>query len=121
MIWVLTQDLFYYSKLRSVAEKQGMAIVRVPSLSALPKGPPPQLAVLDLGCFTSNDSDPVTRLRASSGRPDLPVVAFFSHVQTEQKKKAKEQGCGEVLPKSAFADRFAEIVSRYFPPSVPAP
>lgn len=121
MVWVLTQDLFYYSKLNAVAEQRGMQIVRLASPLARPAGPPPGLAVLDLSLPLLGEIDPVAGMRQASGRPALPVVAFFSHVETDRKRKALAQGCGEVLPKSVFADRFDEMLSRYFPPSVPAP
>ena len=121
MVWVLTQDLFYYSKLNAVAERRGVQIVRVASYSARPAGPPPGLAVLDLCLPLLDEIDPVASMREASGRPTLPVVAYFSHVESDKKRKAMELGCGEVLPKSVFADRFDEMLSRYFPPSVPAP
>jgi len=41
----------------------------------------------------------------------VPVVGFFSHVQTELQRRAEEAGFDHVLTRSAFTKRLPEILS----------
>ena len=75
MVWVLTQDLFYYSKLNAVAERRGVQIVRVASYSARPAGPPPGLAVLDLGLPLLDEIDPDVDVVRGSPRGGATTMA----------------------------------------------
>ena len=44
------------------------------------------------------------RLRA------VPLVGFFSHVQTALRRRAEEAGYDRVMPRSAFTKHLAEIL-----------
>jgi CheY-like chemotaxis protein len=44
--------------------------------------------------------------------PEIPVVAFLSHVQTELAEKARAAGCREVVPRSIFTRDLATILAR---------
>jgi len=45
------------------------------------------------------------------GNPQ-PIVGFLSHVQTDLAEKARAAGCTEVLPRSQFTAKLADILSR---------
>jgi hypothetical protein len=40
----------------------------------------------------------------------VPLLGFFSHVQTELQQRAKEAGFDRVMPRSAFSKNLAEIL-----------
>jgi DNA-binding NarL/FixJ family response regulator len=70
--------------------------------------PPTKLIIVDLNA----KSDPVatiTRLRAT--QKELPIVSFLSHLQVELAAQAKAAGATEVLPRSAFTQNLAKILT----------
>ena len=42
---------------------------------------------------------------------DVPLVGFFSHVQTELQRQAQEAGYDRVLPRSVFTRDLADILA----------
>ncbi len=42
----------------------------------------------------------------------IPTVGYASHVQTDVINAARQAGVGEVLPRSAFVQQLAEILTR---------
>ena len=44
-------------------------------------------------------------------RKDVRVVGFLSHVQVDIAAQAQKAGCDEVMPRSAFTQNLASILS----------
>lgn len=73
---------------------------------------PPALLILDLN---SPRTDPLGTVVAMKQEPLLaaiPTVGFVSHVQTDLIDAARQAGVGDVMARSAFTARLAEILSR---------
>ena len=49
-------------------------------------------------------------LKADGATSDLRAIGFASHVHTELIAAARKAGADDVLPRSAFAGRLAEIL-----------
>lgn len=50
----------------------------------------------------------IEKLKASQS---VPIIGFFSHVQVDLKRGAEQAGAQEVLPRSVFTERLADILS----------
>ena len=49
-------------------------------------------------------------MKADAATSDLRAIGFASHVHTELIAAARKAGADDVLPRSAFAGRLAEIL-----------
>jgi PleD family two-component response regulator len=107
-------DMIFASKIRGTAEALNVTVNFARSEDSLfdtAKADVPSLFILDLH---STRPDPFTiaaRLKADEQLRDVPIVAFFSHVEVELQRRALEAGIEHVLPRSAFTMRLPEILS----------
>lgn len=104
-IVALVSDLVFDSKVRAAAAAAGVTakVVRTPAdvLAALPTA---EGVILDLGA--GGAGDPVALVGTIRAQcPQLPLVAFLSHVEVELAAAARAAGATEVLPRSAFVQR----------------
>jgi len=51
-------------------------------------------------------------MRGDPALASIPTVGFVSHVQTDLIDAARQAGVGEVMARSAFTARLAEILTR---------
>ena len=51
------------------------------------------------------------QLKADEQLRSIPLLGFFSHVQTELQRQASAAGFDQVIPRSAFAKYLGEILS----------
>jgi len=103
----LIDDLFFTSKFREIAKSLGSEAVVCRSAASLPNDA--ARVVVDLSATTF---DPIAEIaNIKSGTAPRPVTAFFSHVQIDMKERAERAGADEVIPRSAFARRLAELIS----------
>jgi len=111
-IFALIDDLFFQAKLMETAKRTGVELNAFHSGDALlaamnPRGP--QLVIVDLNARQA----PVEAISALRSRDSqIPVVAFFSHVQTELAERARQAGCSEVMPRSKFTRELPAIFAR---------
>jgi DNA-binding NarL/FixJ family response regulator len=103
-------DLFFQMKLAETAKHLGLEVKVAANGDALLRllEPAPKLVIVDLNA-RSQPLEAIERLRAE--RKDLRVVGFLSHVQRELAEEAQAAGCDEVMPRSAFSQNLAAILS----------
>src|SRR5262245_18410238 len=101
----LIDDLFFTSKLREVAQSLGAEASICRSADAVP--PEVSRVFVDLSATTFDPINEFGKLKASHS---AAVTAFFSHVQVDMKDRAERAGADEVLPRSVFAKRLAELL-----------
>jgi CheY-like chemotaxis protein len=106
----LMDDLFFQMKVAETAKQLGVEfkVAANGDVLATMLEPPTKLVVVDLNA----KSDPVAiigRLRAT--QKELPIVSFLSHVQVDLAAQAKAAGSTEVLPRSAFTQNLAKILT----------
>jgi len=103
-------DLFFQMKLAETAKHTGVEV----KVAATSEGllalleQPANLVIVDLNA-RSEPLAAIQKVRAT--RPDLRVVAFLSHVQTELAAQARSAGCDEVMPRSAFTQNLSAILT----------
>lgn len=107
-------DLLFASKIRGTAEHLNVTVEFArggDTLFDAAKTEVPSLIILDLHATQLDPFALTVRLKADEQLRDVPVVGFFSHVQTEFQRRAIEAGIDHVLPRSAFTMRLPEILS----------
>ncbi len=109
----VVDDLFFASKIRGTAEQLGVAVSFPRGLAELIKAAlsdPPSLIICDLHSQKIDAMELAKRLKADDRLRSIQLLGFFSHVQTELQRQAKEAGYDQVLPRSAFAKNLSEIL-----------
>ena len=107
-------DMLFASKIRGTAEHLNVTVDFARTEDGLfdyAKAETPSLIILDLQDTRLDPFALAARLNADPRLRAVPVVAFFSHVETELRRKALEAGVEHVLPRSVFTQRLGEILS----------
>ncbi|HEV2422346.1 MAG TPA: hypothetical protein VGS59_11605 [Candidatus Acidoferrales bacterium] len=111
-ILALVDDIFFQAKMLETAKHSGVEMKSFSSGEALvaeANQAAPRLVVVDLNARHA----PVETIASLCSREwQVPIVAFFSHVQTDLAQRARQAGCTEVMPRSRFTKDLAAIFSR---------
>lgn len=113
MIIAAVDDMLFRSKIRTTAKLVGVDVVfaRTPEeIISQTRALEPTLVIFDLN---SSKAEPVATVSAMKQEADLASVrtlGFVSHVDTEVIHAARAAGIDEVLARSAFAVRLADIL-----------
>jgi DNA-binding response OmpR family regulator len=110
---LVSQDLFFYSKITSTANELGFRIdVEGDVAEVVSKLPTStyRCLILDLSTRGLRVADIIGAL-PTANRP--AVIAFGSHVLAARLNEAREAGCNEVMPRSKFSATLPEILARY--------
>jgi DNA-binding NarL/FixJ family response regulator len=102
-------DLFFATKVAATAKASGIELeLASPALAAQRvAAAPPALVILDL--HAGEAVALVSALRTVA--PDVPVVGFYSHVETALRRDALAAGIAAALPRSAFVHRLAALLT----------
>ena len=106
-------DMLFASKIRGTAEHLNVSVDFARTEGGLfdsAKADVPSLILLDLHDTRLDPFALAARLKADEQLRDVPLVGFFSHVETELQRRAVEAGVDHVLPRSVFTRRLAEIL-----------
>jgi CheY-like chemotaxis protein len=107
-------DMLFASKIRGTAEHLNVSVDFARTEEGLfdyAKTEVPSLIILDLHDTSFDPFALAARLKADEQLRDVPVVAFFSHVEAELRRKAVEAGVEHVLPRSVFTKKLANILT----------
>ena len=111
-VFALIDDIFFQAKLIETAKHTGVDLKSFSAgdtLLAEANQAPPKLIIVDLNARNA-PTETIAALRSRNSR--IPVIAFFSHVQTDLAQRARQAGCTEVMPRSKFTKDLAAIFSR---------
>lgn len=106
-------DIFFASKIRGTAEHLNITAEFAASADALfdtAKADVPALIILDLHSEKIDPFALAARLKADEQLCAVPLVGFYSHVQTELRDRAENAGIDRVMPRSAFTKKLPEIL-----------
>ena len=113
MILAVLDDLMFSSKVKTTASQLGVPVTfarsRDAALAEMRKAAP-SLVILDLNNPRTDPMGIVAEMKADAALADVPTVGYASHVQTDVIEAARRAGVGEVLARSAFTMRLAEIL-----------
>jgi PleD family two-component response regulator len=113
MILAVVDDLMFMSKIKATAQQLGVDVAFARSSDAALNGMrtnPPALVIFDLN---NPRTDPLGTVAVMKGDPALasiPTVGFVSHVQADLIDAARAAGVNDVLARSVFTARLAEIL-----------
>jgi CheY-like chemotaxis protein len=106
--------MFFASKIRAVAEHLGLNVRFARTVTAAleaARANRPSVIVADLHSQRCQPLELARELKADAKLRSISLVGFFSHVDTALATAAKEAGYDRVMPRSAFTNNLAEILS----------
>ena len=113
MIVAAVDDLLFSSKIRTTAKQAGVELVfaRTPTeILEQTRTLRPSLVIFDLNSAKTNPLETITSLKSDPELSSVPTLGFVSHVHTDLIAAARGAGIDEVMARSAFASRLAEIL-----------
>ena len=109
----VVDDLFFASKIRGTAEQLGVTVSFPKTSEAVIEGAlqnSPAMIILDLNSQQIDPIELAKQLKADARLQEIPLVGFFSHVQTELQQQAQAAGIDRVMPRSAFTTKLPQII-----------
>jgi chemosensory pili system protein ChpA (sensor histidine kinase/response regulator) len=116
-IIAVVDDLFFASKIRGTAEQVGIPVSFARKLDDLIESAlqnQPAVIIVDLHSQKIDPIELARQLKADERLRDIPLVGFFSHVQTELQQRAQDAGFDQVMPRSLFTRNLALILQGNF-------
>ena len=113
-IIAVVDDLFFASKIRGTAEQVGATTTFPRTIDAAIEdaaSKKPSLILCDLHSQKIDAVELAKKLKTDESTRDVPLIGFFSHVQTELERAANEAGFDRVIPRSVFARDLVKILS----------
>ncbi len=107
-------DMFFASKIRAVAEHLGLNVTFIRNEEALRNASlkeKPDLILVDLQSNTPDPFKLAHTVRSSDVLKDVPLLGFYAHVLQQLQDEAKEAGYTYIMPRSAFANKLADVLS----------
>jgi|SRR5882672_3924803 len=107
-------DMFFAAKIRGTAEALGVSIKfhrRLDSLVAAVGEQMPDLILVDLHNEKIDAIELARALKTNDNSKTIPLLGFFSHVQTDLHRAAIEAGYDQVVPRSVFSRDLGKILS----------
>jgi CheY-like chemotaxis protein len=112
-VLAVVDDLFFASKIRGTAEQLGVAVKFARTAQALIKATRREqvaLIICDLHSQNVDLNELAKQLKADDQLRSIPLLGFFSHVQTELQTQAEQAGFDRVIPRSAFNAQLVQIL-----------
>ncbi len=105
--------MFFAAKIRATAEALGVNIKfhrRLDGLVDSAVEQPPDLILCDLHNEKVNPIELAHEFKSKEGLKGIPLLGFFSHVQTDLQRAALAAGYDQVIPRSVFSRDLAKIL-----------
>ena len=115
VILAILDDLLFTSKIRTTAAHLGVPVVFSRSSTAAleeMRKTPPTLVILDLSNPRIDALGIVAAMKVDEGLAAVRTVGYASHVQGDVIDAARRAGVGEVLARSVFTQRLAELLAQ---------
>ncbi|MDO8537684.1 MAG: response regulator [archaeon] len=112
-IYCFVSDLLFKTKIEETAKHLGKEIEFFSSEKDFFELKEfPSLIIFDLNNSQIDAIDFAKKLKANSKTNSIKLIGYLSHVQTELNKQARDAGFDQVLPRSLFSQKLAEILSQ---------
>jgi CheY-like chemotaxis protein len=113
VVVAVVDDMFFASKIRAVAESLNVGVRFARSAAEAleaAQAEEPSLILADLHARRCDPFALAEQLKADEKTRAVPLLGFFSHVQTELRLRAEQAGYDRVMPRSMFSKRLPEIL-----------
>lgn len=114
-VLAVVEDIFFAAKIRAAAESLGVEFDRARTAAAAfekAKASEPSIVFVDLHAAAADPFALAARLKADPQLRGVPLVGFYSHVQTELRDRARQSGFDHVLTRSAFTTGLPSLLQR---------
>ena len=114
MVLAVVDDLMFSSKIKTAASQLGVAVVFARSAAAAlaaMREHAPTLVILDLNNPRTDPLGTVAAMKLDPATAAIRTVGYASHVQTDVIDAARQAGVDEVMARSAFTAKLAEILT----------
>jgi CheY-like chemotaxis protein len=114
MVLAVVDDLMFTSKIKATARQLGVDVAFARSSDAALAGmrtSSPALVILDLNNPRTDPLGTVAVMKREPALASIPTVGYVSHVQADLIEAARAAGVDDVLARSAFTARLAEILT----------
>ncbi len=114
----LVEDPFWRTKIDTAVRSVGATTVFLADPAAVagtidPSAP--VIVVVDLA-LRSAPFEAIAGLKKAAATSSVPVIGYHDLARADLKEKATAAGFDEVLPRSSFSQRFADLVLKYLLP-----
>ena len=112
---VLADDLFWKTKIEHAARSAQAPAVFISDPAALVKAAEAgktALVLIDLA-IRKDPFPAIAALKKSTKTKGIHVVGWYEHVRKDLEKKGTEAGCDELMPRSTFSQRLADLIMTY--------
>jgi CheY-like chemotaxis protein len=106
-------DMFFASKIRATAEHLGLDVRFAKCVEAVieaARADAPLLIIADLHSEKCDPFNLAEQLKTDEQLRAVPLIGFFSHVQTALQERARQSGYDRIMPRSAFSKHLPEIL-----------
>ena len=112
MVIAVVDDLLFSSKIRAVAQATGARVTFARSRDAAiaAAGQAPALVIFDLDPRTGDVIETIRLMREACG-PATRMIGFGAHVNVDHLQAAREAGCDEAIPRSAFVVALPDLLA----------
>jgi DNA-binding NtrC family response regulator len=111
-VLAFVDDLFFQAKILETAKQVGVDVRTYTTSNALLteiNKQAPNLVIVDLNARNK----PLEAIESVHGAaPQLPLIAFLSHVQVDLAQRASAAGSTKVMPRSQFTRELATILAQ---------
>lgn len=110
----VVDDMLFAAKIRAVAEHLGLTVRFVKTVAAAleaARANRPSVIIVDLHSQRCQPLELAREFKSDGELSLIPLVGFFSHVDTALQAAAQEAGFDRVMPRSAFVNNLGQILS----------
>jgi DNA-binding NarL/FixJ family response regulator len=108
LVLALVPDLYFATRIAATARAAGVALELVTPQKAMARLAEPGVSLVVLDLHQPDPSLLVSELKRVA--PAVPVVGFFSHVETVLKDQALAAGADAALPRSQFVAKLPALL-----------
>ena len=110
----VTDDMFFSSRILEAAKAAEVGVEFIRGTDGFPDryiASSPRLFIVDLNSKKINAMDVIRMIKSTEALSGTPVIGYFSHVDTDLRKRAIESGYDAVMPRSKFVKDLGIILS----------
>ena len=114
MILAVLDDLMFSSKIKTTAKQIGVDVTFARSSDgalAEMRKTTPQLVIFDLNNARTRPLEIVAAMKQDAALASVPTVGYASHVMVDVIEAARQAGIGEVMARSLFTQKLADILA----------
>lgn len=105
--------MFFASKIRGTAETLGIDVRFARTADAaieLTRADAPVLVIIDLHAQSCDPFMLAQQLKSDEQLKAIPLLGFFSHVQSVLQQRAEQSGYDRIVPRSYFSKNLPQIL-----------